>query len=92
MLEKYFDEIVQAYWIMCDGSFNNEMILHTQTFNHKENIIQASRRKTKWNLETTVIPHKSKECVALRIPSRKNKKLRDQISSYMIEQFKYKIP
>lgn len=81
-----------AYWIMCDGSLNgNIMILHTQGFSKEENDILCSELNQKFGFHSSVISHKGKYWV-IKLPSRDAGKLRDLISPHMIDSMRYKLP
>jgi hypothetical protein len=60
-----------AYWIMCDGSLQNDnrtMILHTQSFTFEENLVLSSELNSLFNLHSRVLLHK-KQYYVLHIPS-----------------------
>ena len=91
ILSLFFNEIVLAYWIMCDGSLNSKiMILHTQSFTYEENLIQLSIQNNKWNLNAIIIPHKKKYWV-IKIPSKSYQKQKEQINPYIHESMNYKL-
>lgn len=91
---KYIGRIGLRYWIMSDGSLQNDkksMILHTQCFTKEENEMLSSELNEKFGLHSKVIPHKVKYWVIL-IPSRDSTKLHSLISEHIIPYFEYKLP
>ena len=83
-----------AYWIMCDGSLQNDkktIILHTQGFNLKENSILSSELTIKFTLNTKVIKHKTKYYV-IQIPAKNSVCVSNLIKLHVISSMKYKIP
>lgn len=83
-----------AYWIMCDGSLQNDkkcIILHTQSFSEKENIILSNELNLKFNLNTKVISHKKIYYVIIT-KSTDASQIACLIKKYMIASMEYKIP
>lgn len=83
-----------AYWIMCDGSLQNDkktIILHTQGFSLKENSILSNELNTKFKLNTKVILHKYKYYV-IQTASNDAVCIYKLISPYVISSLKYKVP
>ncbi len=83
-----------AYLIMCDGSLQNDkksIILHTQGFSEKENLILSNELNMKFNLKTKVILHK-KIYYVLKTSSTDALQIVDLIQNYMITSMEYKLP
>lgn len=83
-----------AYWIMCDGSLQNDyksLILHTQGFDKEMNLTLSEELNQKFNLHSRVILHKQKYWVIF-IPSQDHLVLNNLIKDYMIESMMYKLP
>ena len=83
-----------AYWIMCDGSLQNDkktIILHTQGYTLKENCIYSDELNIKFKLNTRVIPHKKRYYV-IKIPSENSESVLHLIESHVISSMRYKLP
>jgi hypothetical protein len=103
LIKNYLTPRGLAYWIMCDGSLQNDkksIILHTQSFSEKENTILSNELNVKFNLNTKVIVHKAKYYVlktaAVVLPDTVRTKdallLNFLIEPYMLASMKYKLP
>ncbi len=89
-----------AYWIMCDGSLQNNgktLQLHSQSFTFEENqqlryyfIIPLDELNKKFKLHSYVIPHKTIYYI-IEIPNRDYQLLYELVNQFMIPSLMYKI-
>lgn len=92
-----FDRITPisfAYWIMCDGSLQNNtksMMLHTQSFTKEENRLISDELNRKFGFHSFVKSHKTIYYVIF-IPTEDAKLLVDLIKPWMIPSMLYKLP
>lgn len=94
LLHQYLTPRALAYWIMCDGSLQNDkksLILHTQSYSKKENQYLSHELNLKYQLHSHVVVHKHKYYVIF-IPSHDSANLRSLIVNHMLLCFDYKVP
>ena len=79
---------------MCDGSLQNDkksIILHTQGFSEKENLLLSSELNEKFKLHTSVIQHK-KIYYVIKTKFTDASQILNLIQKYMISSMEYKLP
>lgn len=79
---------------MCDGSLQKNkktIILHTQSFNFKENCVLSLQLNDKFKLNTKVLKHKIVYYV-IEIPAKDSTRILFLIKPYIIDSMKYKLP
>lgn len=94
LVHHYLTPRALAYWIMCDGSLQNDkksLILHTQSYNKREHQYLSNELNRKFQLHSRILVHKEKYYV-IYIPSQDSGRVSKLISKYMIPSFNYKIP
>ena len=94
LLSHYLTPRAFAYWIMCDGSLQNDkksLILHPQSYSKKENQHLSNELNLKYILHSRVISHKEKYFVIF-IPSEDSTKVRKLIKNHLLPCFNYKLP
>ena len=82
-----------AYWIMCDGSLQNNgktLQLHSQSFTFEENQQLSDELNQKFKLHSYVIPHKTIYYI-IEIPNRDYQLLYELVNQFMIPSLMYKI-
>jgi len=83
-----------AYWIMCDGSLqknNHTLILHTQSFSLKENLLLTKELNQKFHLNSRVISHKTRYYV-IEFPRQDSQRIAALIEDFLIPSMRYKLP
>lgn len=83
-----------AYWIMCDGSLQNNkktLLLHSAGFSQEENTLASRALNAKFGFTSCVIRHK-KSYFVIQIPAENAGVVKKIISPYMLPFFSYKIP
>ena len=83
-----------AYWIMCDGSLQNNkktLILHTQGFSKNDTQGCSDLLNSQFGLSSKVISHKTKYWV-IEIPSQNSSQLARLIDPYLLRSMFYKSP
>lgn len=86
----YLDEVVLAHWIMGDGAKKNKgLILCTDSFTLKENILLINMLYIKFNIICTL--HKEKYKYRININKIEQDKIKNKIRPYILIPFRYKI-
>lgn len=79
---------------MCDGILQNDrksIILHTQGFSEKLNLLLSNELNKKFNLNTSVIKHK-KIYYVIKTKSTDAMQIFYLIKNYMVSSMEYKLP